>query len=109
MELTWKEALILVAAIAFILSIVFSVLKHSIRMAIAICVAILLFSGFTWLPEKIKEWTSADKPAPDVNEVVDTVKDGWNDYIDAEGESWIDAANSLWQKITGKAQEQEGN
>ena len=106
MDLTLREMIILIAAIVLIISLLLSILKHSIRIAIVVLICSILFSGFTWLPEKIKEWTSSDQMPQNVNEVVNTVKDEWDNYVGDEGQTWIDSAKSLWEKIVGPKTEQ---
>ena len=106
MDLTLKEMIILIAAIVVVISLLLSILKHSIRIAIVVVICSLLFSGFTWLPEKIKEWTSSPEAPGNVEEVVNSVKEEWNNYVDAEGQSWVEAVETLWQKIAGPKEEQ---
>ena len=112
-NLTLQEFIILVVALAAIIAVVVAIVKSSFKIFLAVLICCVLFSGFTWLPEKVKEWTgSTIDPTPvsqyidtdKVNDAVDDVKNKVNDYIEENGQSWIDAGKSLLNKILGKAE-----
>lgn len=108
-NLTLKEMIILIVALSATISIVISLVKHSLKIALTVILCVVLFSGFTWLPEKIAEWTGADKGIdnemtvmPDVNDTVNGVKNTANEIISSdEAQSWILAGKTLWNKIQG--------
>lgn len=108
-SLTLKETIILIVCLAAVISLVVSLVKNSLRLALCIVICVCLFSGFTWLPEKIAGWTGADKGIdnemtvmPDVNDTVNGVKNTANEIIESEEtQSWIYAGKTLWNKICG--------
>lgn len=109
-NLTLQEFIILVVGLAAIIAVVIAIVKSSTKIFIAVLTCCMLFSGFTWLPEKIKEWTGSNiNPTPineyidtdKVNNAIDDVKNKVNEYVEENGQSWIDAGKSLWNKILG--------
>lgn len=109
MNLSLKELIILIVALAAVISIVISLVKHSLRLALTVVVIVVLFSGFTWLPDKIADWTGADKGVdnemmvmPDINDTVNGVKNTASEIVESEEtQSWILAGKTLWNKIQG--------
>ena len=108
MNLTIKELIILIVAVSLIASLVTGIIKHSLRIVLTVAIIAFLFSGFTWLPEKVKEWTESGIEPEDINEVVDATKEGINDFIEKDKDGWIESAKSLWNKIVGEGNEDSG-
>lgn len=106
-ELTLKELIILVVVVTVIASVVVAVVKSSLKIALVGLVCLILFSGFTWLPEKIGG-ALGDQNAIDpdmtlgVDETLKGIGDTAKDIYDENKDSWIEAAKSLWQKIMGE-------
>ena len=116
MDLTLQELVILIVLIAVVASVIVAIIKSSIKIACIGLVVFVLFSGFTWLPEKIAEITGSD-PITDeeiqqiqdeANGVVEDIYNTGKDFYDENKDSWISAAESLWQKLTGQNNETEG-
>lgn len=111
MNLTLKELIILIVALSLIVSVLLGIFKHSVRIILTGFLIVVLFSGFTWLPEQIRNWIhTGDDPTepidPDmqVNPIDETVKqvgETVNDFVEENKDSWILAAKSLWDKING--------
>lgn len=113
MNLTLQEIIILIVAIAVIVSFVISLIKSSIKLALVGLAIMFLFSGFTWLPEKIQEWTGVadntvtnpDDVDPDFNHSAQDVLNGvineGVEIVNENKDSWIQSAQSLWYKILG--------
>ena len=124
--LTLKELIILIILIAAVVAIVVGLAKGAVKVAICIAICVFLFSGFTWLPNKIKEWTGSTQEPDDINETIDLVKDEASDLFNVdvnkidegiesgkkavntvkdfakeEGPSWLASLKSLWAKISG--------
>ena len=119
-NLTLQEFIILIVALATIISLVVSLVKHSVRIALTVCLVVFLFSGFTWLPEQVKIWldnmnTPVEPIDPDMQVDYDwetTLKDIGEDVkvvVDENKGTWIEAGKSLWAKITGTYEEPEQN
>lgn len=111
-DLTLKELIILIVVVAVVASIVVSIVKSSLKIAAVGLLCLVLFSGFTWLPEKIGGIVG-DNNAIDpemtlgVDETLKGIGETAKDIYDENKDSWIEAAKSLWQKIVGS--ETEGN
>ena len=111
-NLTLQEMIILIVALAAVISLVVSLIKHSVRIALTVCLIVVLFSGFTWVPEQVKIWLdNINNPTevidPDMQVDYDweaTIKDIGEDVkvvVDKNKGTWIESAKSLWAKITG--------
>ena len=111
MNLTLKEWIILIVALSLIISIVLGIFKHSVKIIITGFLIVVLFSGFTWLPEQIRKWIyTGDDPSqtvdPDMqvggpDETLKQVGNTVGGFIEENKDSWILAAKSLWNKING--------
>lgn len=77
MDLTLKELIILIVVVAVVALLVVSIIKSSIKLAMVAIVISVLFSGFTWLPEKIIDITGIKIEEKEVkyNDFVETVSD----------------------------------
>lgn len=106
-DLTLKELIIFVVVVAVIASVVVAIVKSSLKIALVGLLCLIMFSGFTWLPEKIGE-ALGDQNAIDpdmtlgVDETLQGIGNTAKDIIDENKDSWIEAAKSLWQKIMGE-------
>lgn len=128
MELTLQEWIILIVAVAVLVSIIISVIKASLRLAVIAIIILCLFTGFTFLPEALVEKLGnnpiaeeyqnkmGDTPAPidttDAQEAIDKLGEGAGkaiDYVNQNKDSWINSAKSLYQKITGTYNEEGGD
>lgn len=110
-DLTLKEIIILVVVLSLIISLIVAFFKHSMKLALVGLVIMILFTGFTWLPEKVKQWVgqSDGEIEVDPNMQYDNLDETLNDvgsavggFINENKDSWIEAAKSLWAKIQGK-------
>lgn len=108
-DLTLQEIIILTIVIAVVCTVIVSIVKSSMKIAVVGILIFLLFSGFTWLPEQIDKILNK----PDEIEIIDpgmtltpeeTLKGIGETTItivkDNSG-TWIEAAQSLWAKLTG--------
>lgn len=107
--LTWKELIILVAVLTAVITLIIALVRNSVRIVIAVVLCAILFGGFTWLPEKIKQWTGAENNPIPINQYIDTdilinnlneTKNKINTYVENNKDSWIAAWNSLWEKLS---------
>lgn len=117
MNLTLQELIILIIVIAVISSIIISIIKCSLKIFATGAIILVLFSGFTWLPELIANWTGTEPPIQEVDpqfnfgvdNTVSVIVDDSMQFIDKHKDSWIASAQSLWNKITGNAEEGQQN
>ena len=112
MNLTLQETIIIIVAIALLVSIIISIIKASLKIAIVAILAVFLFTGFTVLPDYLSGKIGADELAENYQNKmgeyipIDT-QDEAKQYIDENKDSWIESAKTLWQKINGTYQEPE--
>ena len=93
--LTVKEWIILIILFAFLVSIVVSILKGSFKIALAGLLVLLLFSGFTFVPESVSRWLdSTPEYQPNIEEVMETMGE--------EAKGWWDSFKELLEKLAGK-------
>jgi hypothetical protein len=125
MNLTLQETIILIVAIALLVSIIISIIKASLKIAIVAILAVFLFTGFTVLPDYLSGKIGADELAEnyqnkmgeyvpiDTQDAQNTVNsinqkaDEAKQYINENKDSWIESAKTLWQKINGTYEEPE--
>lgn len=101
MELTLQQWIILIVVISLIVSLIVGLIKSSIRLALAGIIIFLLFSVFTWLPEQVEIWLnggSTEEITINIEENVDKI----NDWVENDGQTWIQAGKDLWLKIIGQ-------
>lgn len=108
-DLTLQEMIILVVGVAVVVSVIFSIIKGSMKIAAVALIILILFSGFTWLPEQIENILNAQPDAEEVDpgmtltpeETLKGIGETAITIVKDNSGSWIEAAQSLWAKITG--------
>lgn len=120
MNLTTKEAFILVFAIVVLGVILSAIFKSAIKLIVAgMLILSIWVVGFEWLPYQIDRIKNGDAT---VDEIVDEVVNDYNEsgigekiddtisagteWVNQNKEGWIDAAQSLFNKIFGQATEE---
>lgn len=113
MNLTTKEMIILVLAIIVLGSILSFIFKSAIKLIVAGTLIVSIWTiGFEWLPYQIDRIKNdnvtidqiVDEVVNDYNEsgigdkIDDAINTG-NEWVDQNKDGWIDAAQSLFDKI----------
>lgn len=92
--LTVKEWIIVIILAAFLISLIVSILKGSLKIALAGLIVLLLFSGFTFVPESVSKWlNSTPEYQPNVEEVMENMGE--------EAQGWWDSFKELLEKLAG--------
>lgn len=91
---TLKESIILIVTFFVAISLITSLIQNSTRLLIKIMAFIIVFSVFTWVPEKM-----IDVFGEDIGGALANTTERAGEYIEKNKDSWIESWHSMWYKI----------